>query len=122
MQIAIIGCGFVSDFYMNTIKYYPQLELNSVYDKDKKRIEKFKNFYSVRVEESLEKILNNKNVELIINLTNPSEHYKVIKACLKHNKHVYSEKPLGMDFKEAKELFSLAKLKNLNLLLLHVVF
>ena len=42
MQIAIIGCGFVSDFYMNTIKYYPQLELNSVYDKDKKRLEKFK--------------------------------------------------------------------------------
>ena len=115
MQIAIIGCGFVSDFYMNTIKYYPQLELNSVYDKDKKRLEKFKNFYSVRVEESLEKILNNKNVELIINLTNPSEHYKVIKACLKHNKHVYSEKPLGMDFKEAKELFSLAKIKKLKL-------
>ena len=34
--------------------------------------------------------------------------FKVIKSCLKHNKHVYTEKPLGMNFKEAKELFNLA--------------
>ena len=41
MKTAIIGCGFVADFYMSTIKHYSQLDLTKVYDKDKTRLKQF---------------------------------------------------------------------------------
>ena len=115
MKTAIIGCGFVADFYMSTIKHYSQLDLIKVYDKDKRRLKQFSRFYKIRTAKTFDEILKDKNIELILNLTNPREHYKIIKKCLNQNKNVYTEKPLSMNYKEAKELFLLAKKKKLSL-------
>lgn len=47
MRIAIIGCGFVADFYMRTINLYPNLELVGVMDRNSDRASKFSTFYSI---------------------------------------------------------------------------
>ena len=112
MKTAIIGCGFVADFYMSTIKHYSQLDLTKVYDKDK-GLKQFSTFYKISTAKNFDEILKDKNIELILNLTNPREHYKINKQCLENNKHVYSEKPLSMTYKDAKKLYYLAKRKNL---------
>ena len=36
-------------------------------------------------------------------------HFDISKQSLEHGKHVYSEKPLGMNFEEAEYLVELAK-------------
>ena len=49
MNVAFVGCGFVADFYMNTIKRYNQISLKKVYDKDKKRLKQFSDYYGLKI-------------------------------------------------------------------------
>ena len=115
MKVAIIGCGYVADFYMATMKYYPELELIGIYDKNLARCQEFQKYYSVKMYPSFQDILNDSSVEIVLNLTNPRDHYEISKQCLEAGKHVYSEKPLSMDFDSAKQLVGLAKEKKLYL-------
>ena len=62
---------------------------------------------------SVDEILNDKNVDIILNLTIPQAHYEISKRALESNKHVYCEKPMSVKFDEAKELLNLAKKNSL---------
>ena len=115
MKIAIVGCGFVADYYLSTLKFHPNLELVGVTDKNKERMQKFSDWHSVSAYGSLEELLNDAQVEIVLNLTNPRSHYEVSKACLEAGKHVYSEKPLAMDIDDAKELVEIAENKGLHI-------
>lgn len=113
MQIAIIGCGFVADFYLKTLPNYPELKLVGVMDKNSERASHFYSYHGVPYYNSIEELLEDRKVELVVNLTNPRSHFSVSKACLEAGKHVYSEKPLAMDLAEAEELVALAEEKGL---------
>lgn len=115
MNIAMIGCGYVADFYMSSLKYHPELRLVGAYGRDAGRLRAFGNYYSVRTYESLEELVDDPSVEMVLNLTNPRSHYEVTKLCLEAGKHVYSEKPLAMDYESAKNLVHIAKLNDLQL-------
>jgi predicted dehydrogenase len=113
MRIAIVGCGFVADYYLKTLPNHPQLKLAGVMDRNSDRASKFSAYHSVPVYDSLEKLLADGSVDIVLNLTNPRSHFSVSKACLEAGKHVYSEKPLAMEFSEAEELVNLAEQKGL---------
>ncbi len=115
-NIAIIGCGFVADYYMSTLNAYPSLMIIGVYDIDKNRLQTFCQYYSLNTYASLDELLNDSNIDIVLNLTNPRSHYAISKQCLLANKHVYSEKPLAMSFSEAEELIKLAKEKSLEII------
>ncbi len=115
MQIAIVGCGFVADFYMITLPNYPHISVKGVFDRDRPRQQRFAKHYSVSEYDSLDQILADSDVEIVLNLTNPESHYEISRACLEADKHVYSEKPLSMDMHEAEELVKLAEQKELRL-------
>lgn len=112
-NIAIVGCGFVADYYLTTLKNYPELKITGVYDLDQIRTKKFAHYHSVAVYHSLDEILADRQVELVVNLTNPKSHYEINLACLEANKHVYSEKPLAMRFEDAAKLVNVAEQKGL---------
>lgn len=113
MKIAIVGCGFVADYYVKTLAAHPELELIGVFDRVPERLTHFVEFHKVPAYRSLEELLNDQRVAIVLNLTNPRSHYEVSKACLEAGKHVYSEKPLSMDLAEAEELVNLAEQKGL---------
>ena len=113
MRIAIVGSGYVADMYVQTMILHPNLELAAVFDRDVDRLGRFTKFYGLRAVDSLEEILNDSSIALVFNLTNPSSHYDVSKACLEAGKHVYSEKPLAMAMVDATELVELAERRGL---------
>ncbi len=113
MRIAVIGCGYVANFYLKTLPLYPELQLLGVMDRDARRAEKFSAHYSAPLFHSLDDVLNDPRVELVVNLTNPANHFAVSRACLEAGKHVYSEKPLALSFAEARQLVDLAERKGL---------
>lgn len=115
MYIAIVGCGFVADYYLNTLLLHPELKLAGVMDRDIGRATRFSEFHNVARYDSLETLLNDPEVEMVLNLTNPRSHYEVSRAALEAGKHVYSEKPLGMNMDEARELVELAESKDLQI-------
>jgi predicted dehydrogenase len=115
LNIAMIGCGFVADYYIDTLANYPHLKLLGVMDRNQERAEKFSTFYSVPMYSSLEDVLSDSRIDIVLNLTNPRSHFEVSKACLEANKHVYSEKPLAMSYADAQTLVDLATERGLYL-------
>ncbi|MFC7067195.1 Gfo/Idh/MocA family protein [Brucella rhizosphaerae] len=115
MNIAIIGTGFVADYYMTTLRNYPQLRLLGVFDRSAERLKVFAAHYSVRAYESYEAVLADSDVQIVLNLTTPESHYAISRAALEAGKHVYSEKPLAMDFNDAKALVDFAATNGLTL-------
>lgn len=115
MKIAIVGCGFVADYYLKTLSGHPNLELVGVTDKNLERANHFSKFHGVQAYDSLEEVLEKTAPTLVLNLTNPRSHYAVSKTCLEAGKHVYSEKPLAMNMTEARELVALAESKALQI-------
>ena len=75
----------------------------------------FSTYHKVHEYPSLEAVLQDSQVDTVLNLTNPHSHYEVTRACLEAGKHVYTEKPLAMDFEQARELFDLARERGLHL-------
>ncbi|MEZ6058140.1 MAG: Gfo/Idh/MocA family oxidoreductase [Planctomycetaceae bacterium] len=115
MNCAILGCGYVADFYMATLSSHPELAVSGCYDLNPQRLAEFSKFYKVTAYPSLESLLADDSVEMVLNLTNPRSHYETTKVCLEAGKHVYSEKPLAMDTASAAELAGLAKSRGLGL-------
>lgn len=115
MKIAVIGCGFVADYYLSTLPFHPELDLVGVSDIDEDRLKAFSSFYNVTPYPSTQALLADDSVDIVLNLTNPRNHYEISKACLEAGKHVYSEKPLAMTIPEAKELVALASERGLHI-------
>src|SRR6185295_426674 len=111
LRIAIVGCGYIADSYVRTLPLYPELQLLGVVDRDPSRSARFSKHYSVPSYESLDALLRDQRVDLVVNLTNPRSHFEISKASLESGKHVYSEKPLAMSFSDAKALVALANQK-----------
>jgi len=109
MRLAFVGCGNVSTYYMSTLHLHPDLEMAGVMDIIDDRAANFAKYYKTRKYDSLEELLEDPGVELVVNLTNPRSHFEVSKASIEAGKHVYSEKPLAMSIPEAEELVRLAK-------------
>jgi len=63
--------------------------------------------------QSVKDLLKNKDLQIVINLTVPAVHYKVSKQILDAGKHVYSEKPLTLSYKDALALQKYAAKKKL---------
>ena len=100
---------------MKTLALHPQLELVGVTDRDESRLAAFTAYHGVRRFDSVSALLDEGSVELVLNLTNPDSHYEVSRAALEAGKHVYTEKPLAMDFEEAKQLVALAERLDLHI-------
>ena len=115
MRVGFVGCGMAADIYIPSLRKYPHLELAAVHDRDQKRASQVEAYYSVRNCPTLEALLADPSIEIIVNLTNPDSHFEVTRACLEAGKHVYSEKPLAMAFSQAQELVELANAKGLYL-------
>lgn len=115
MRIAILGCGYVADFYMATLADYPEFSLAGAFDVSAERLRAFSTFNKTKAYESFESFLADPTVELVLNLTNPRAHFDTTKACLEAGKHVYSEKPLAMDSSAGAELVRLAEQRSLRL-------
>lgn len=115
-SISLIGCGFVADLYMRSLRVFPDVTVIGVYDQDAARLKTFCDHYNVPAMSSLEALLQAHPKDgLILNLTNPKAHFVINKACLVAGHHVYSEKPLALEMAQAKALYDLAKERDLML-------
>ena len=115
LVIGIIGCGYIADYYIQNLNNCKDLEIDCCYDINKERLLQFSKFYGISPVNNLEKMLERKNINIILNLTPPEIHFEINKKCLLKNKNVYSEKPLCLEFNDSKFLINLCKERELKL-------
>lgn len=117
VKIGFVGCGCISPIYLkNLTKMFKEVEIIGVCDLIRERAEKAVAEYGIpKLYKNMYELFRDPEVDIVLNITRPYEHYEVTKQALLHGKHVYSEKPLSPDLGEAKELVALAKEKGLML-------
>lgn len=115
MKIAILGCGYVAEMYAKTLGSHPEMELVAGFDTEPARRDAFAKAFGCTAADSFEAILADPAIEMVLNLTNPRAHLETTRACLEAGKHVYTEKPLSMDWASAQSLAELAEAKGLRL-------
>lgn len=113
--IAMLGCGYVANMYRLTLAGHPRLKLVAVHDRERSRAETMARLTGARTAPDLDALCADPEVRIVLNLTNPREHYATTKRLLEAGKHVYTEKPVAMDYAEAKALAALAQAKGLML-------
>ncbi len=115
VKVAMIGCGAISGIYLKNItNVFSEVELIGVCDLIRERAERAQSEYNVpKLYEDMYEAFADPEVEVVLNLTRPYQHFDVTKAALEAGKHVYSEKPLGADLAEGAALVELAKKKGL---------
>ena len=112
MRVGIIGCGNISETYFNCQNIYNNFNVIACADIETDAAKKSAEKFNVKAQ-SIEDLLSNSEIDLIINLTIPSAHKEVIINSLKAGKHCFSEKPLAMNFDEGKEIYELSKKQQL---------
>ncbi|MCL2106200.1 MAG: Gfo/Idh/MocA family oxidoreductase [Oscillospiraceae bacterium] len=114
-RIAFVGVGDISGIYLKNITHlFDGLEVVGVCDLVREKAEKAAREYSIpKLYENMHELFADPQVDIVLNLTRPNEHYKVTKAALEAGKHVYSEKPLAAEVGQGRELLLLAESRGL---------
>lgn len=117
LKVAFIGVGNISGIYLDNITgLFSGLEIAGVCDLVPERAQKAQQKYGLpRVYEDMFEAFLDPQVDIILNLTRPEQHFEVSRLALEHGKHVYTEKPLGISIEEGKALVSLAQERGLYL-------
>src|SRR5437660_12058673 len=96
MYLAIVGCGNIARAYGKSLRPYPQLKLLGATDHILKLAEDYVATFGGKVYPSLEAILADEEVDLVINLTIHRADVDVITKCVHAGKDVYTEKPIAL--------------------------
>lgn len=115
LKLGIIGCGKISGAYKHGCDHYHAIELVHLADLDVARAQAVAAEWGVAKAGSVEQLLADPEVELVVNLTIPQAHAEIDRRILEAGKHVHSEKPLALSIAEARPVLELAQSRGLRL-------
>ena len=113
LGIGIIGCGNISTAYLKLAPLFKGLEVRAVADINMEAATARAAEFNVKAQ-SVDDLLANPALDIVINLTIPDAHYPITKRILEAGKHAYSEKPLVLTLEQGTTLRDLAKAKGLS--------
>ena len=104
MNVGIIGSGAISGIYLkNLTQNHPNIRVLAVASKHPENARKKAAQFGLP-SCTVEELLRNPEIEMIVNLTPVGAHYEIIRRCLEAGKHVYTEKTLTDHYETAAEL------------------
>ncbi len=111
--VGVIGAGVISDQYLSNLTTFPDLDVRFIADIDLERARAQAAKYGVAGSGSVEELLADDGVEIVVNLTIPAAHAEVAHKALDAGKHVWNEKPLTLDRESATALLEHAERSSL---------
>lgn len=114
MKIIVIGLGSMGKRRLRLLSERNDVELFGI-DSQESRCEEVKEKFGITCFNSIAEAVETENIEAAVISTSPLSHATIIKECLAHNLHVFTEINLVQDGYE--ENMTLAKEKNLVLFL-----
>ena len=112
-KIGFVGCGAISGIYLKNItELFKELEIAGVCDLIPERAKKAAEEYNIpKVYGDMHELFADADVDIVLNITRPYEHFDVTMEAIKAGKNVYAEKPLGASLDEGILLVQAAKEK-----------
>jgi predicted dehydrogenase len=93
--VGLVGAGNISTQYLGNLSTFPDVDVRFVADLDRDRAASQAAAFGVPASGSLDGLLDDPTVELVVNLTHPAAHAGVSLAALAAGRHVWSEKPFA---------------------------
>lgn len=113
LRVGLVGAGFISRMYFDTLQQIrDEVRLVRVADVDVERAATAGEAQGVPGG-SVDQLLADPDVDLVLNLTIPAAHAEVATRSLEAGKHVYGEKPLTVTVAEARTVLELAERRGL---------
>src|SRR5690606_31651759 len=111
-NVGVIGCGKISGIYLQSQKVFKILNITACADLIEERAAARAEEYGIPKACRPEELLADPDIQIVVNLTIPAAHAEVNMAALEAGKHVYVEKPLGINREEGRRVLEAAAAKN----------
>jgi len=115
VRVAVLGCGNIAKPYVEDLLRYPAVQLVGAFDLEASKADALNALFGGKTYASLEELLSDSQVEIVLNLSIHHAHYETTLQCLNAGKHVHSEKPLALNAADAFELVRVANERGLRL-------
>ena len=113
VNVGVIGCGNISDLYFEAGKRFDDIQIVACADLAAERARAKAQAHGIPKACSVDALLADEDVEIVLNLTVPAAHFDVSRRALEAGRHVYSEKPLALAREEGRALLELAEKRSL---------
>jgi predicted dehydrogenase len=110
-RVGVIGCGAICAQYFKMARLFPILEMAACADLEPDRARARADEFGIPRALSVEQLLADPEVDVVLNLTVPRAHASINVAAIEHGKHVFCEKPLGIDRGEGRRTLEAARAK-----------
>jgi predicted dehydrogenase len=111
--VGIIGCGNISSVYLNTCKSFDVLDIRACADMVLERAEARAAEFGIPVACTVETLLSDPLIDVVLNLTIPNAHAGISRAALDAGKSVYGEKPMATTFADCTAILDAAARRGL---------
>ena len=108
VAVGLIGCGNISGAYMRMLKTLPAVQVVACADLRPEAAQALADQYALPSARSVDALLADPSIEVVLNLTIPQAHGAVALAALEAGKSVYNEKPLALTRAEGQRMLLLA--------------
>lgn len=113
VRVGIVGCGAISGNYLKNAQNLPILEMAACADLDMDRARARAEEFGVPRVLSVEELIADPEIDLVLNLTIPAAHAPLALQTLAAGKHAYAEKPLAVTRDEGRKVVEAAKASGL---------
>jgi len=107
-KIGIVGCGNISGTYLEVSRLFEDIEVVACSDIIAERAKEKAEKYNVPKACTVEGLLSDREIEIVLNLTPPRAHAEIAIKALNVGKSIYNEKPLAITREEGKGILRLA--------------
>lgn len=109
LGVGIVGAGTISDTYLENLTSFPDISVVAVADLIPEAAQRKAEQFGVRRFGTVEALLADDDIDIVVNLTTPNAHAEVAGAAVSAGKHVWNEKPLTVDRASAQALLEAAE-------------
>ena len=111
INVAVVGAGMISIIYLANLTGFKAIKVRAVADIIPEKAQKMARDYNIEKACSVDEVLDDPSIELIVNLTVPKAHAEVTLRGIAAGKHVYGEKPLATNREDGKKILEAARSK-----------
>jgi nucleoside-diphosphate-sugar epimerase/predicted dehydrogenase len=119
IKVGLLGAGYILDSHAKALRMLGSVAITAVCDRSRERAEQASKIYRIQnVYTSLDEMLLS-DVDVVHVLLPPDCHIDAAIQCIAAGKHVFLEKPMGLDAESCQRLANLAKEANVKLAVNH---
>lgn len=118
INLALVGAGVWGKNYLSTIRFFPNARIKYICSQSEASLGTIDGDY-IKTTDYLD-LLDKQDISGVIIATPSVTHYKIAKAFLERGFNILIEKPLALQYRQAKELKEIAEKTKLKVLVGHV--